>query len=43
MNPHTNHRAHLIQGIRARIEREHGGLRLLGLFSMLFDAEELPS
>lgn len=42
MNPRWNRRAALIQGLRERITRESFGIRLLMLYSMLFDAVELP-
>lgn len=36
-----NYRSHLIEGLRARIERECFGRRLLMLWSYLLDAGEL--
>jgi len=42
MKSRRNYRSYLLQGIRERIAKEPFGLRLLGLYSMLFDAVELP-
>ena len=38
-----NYRRYLMTGIRQRIAREKYGLRLLTLYSFLFDAGELPT
>lgn len=38
-----NYRRQLMDGIRARIEREKFGRRLIDLYHWLFDAAELPA
>lgn len=43
MNTRWNHRSHLVNGIRRRIANEPYGFRLIWLYSMLFDAVELPA
>lgn len=42
MSPRWNRRAYLINGLRQRIANESFGRQLISLYSMLFDAVELP-
>lgn len=42
MKSRRNYRAYLLMGLRARIAREPYGVRLISLYSFLFDVVELP-
>lgn len=42
MTEKYNHREKLIAGIRQRIENENRGMRLVWLWSYLFEAFDLP-